>query len=109
MTAPLHMLDEAARLLREELAPTLAGAGRYHSLLAAKAIDTARREFALAAPLAAREAALPGSVESLRGGDHDDDGALYAALLDVAILRAHIAEPKALNAAERARLEELSR
>ena len=109
MTAPLNLLDEAARLLREEIAPTLTGTERYHGLLAAKAIDTARRELALAPQLAMREAALPTSVAPLRDGRHDDDAVLHASLLDAAILRAHVADPQALTDAERARLEELLR
>ena len=109
MTAPLELLEEAARVLREETAPTLTGVARYRSLLVAKAIDTARRELALAARLAALEADLPRTGESFRDGTHDDDAALHGRLLEAAILRAHVADPDALGAAERARLEELAR
>ena len=109
MTAPLKLLEEAARVLREDTAPTLSGEPRYRSLLAAKAIDTARRELALAARLAALEESLPKTSEAFRDGTHDDDAALYGRLLEAAILRAHVADPDALTASERSRLEALAR
>jgi len=93
----LDLLDEAARLLREELAPTLTGEARYHTLLAANAVAMAGREAGMKAE--PDDAAL---VAAIRAGAHDGDGALHARLLASAARRAWVADPGALTEAERA-------
>lgn len=94
----LDLLDEAARLLREALAPTLTGEARYNALLAANAVAMARREAGLE-EATQEEADLAAAI---RAGAHDGDGALHGRLLAQAARRAWVADPGALTAEERA-------
>lgn len=95
----LDLLDEAARLLREELAPTLSGEARYTALLAAKAVAMARREAGMKEAPQEDAAALAAAI---RAGAHDGDRALHDRLLAQAARRAWVADPGALTAEERA-------
>ena len=94
----LDLLDEAARLLREDLAPTLTGGARYRALLAANAVAMASREAGMAGETQ-DDAAL---VAAIRAGAHDGDEAVYGQLLAQAARRAWVADPAALTEPERA-------
>jgi hypothetical protein len=100
MSDALDLLDEARRTLRDDLAPRLEGEARYLALLAANAVATARRALAVAAPLAAAEAAVEADPAEIRAGARDDDAALVRRLLAAATLRAWVADPSALTEAE---------
>lgn len=101
MTSALDLLSEAHRVLREQVAPGLDGEARLAVLLAANAVATARRELALGARLTAAEAELLPDASAIRHGARDDDGATYARLMTVAVLRAHVADPSILTERER--------
>lgn len=101
MRGALDLLAQAHHVLRQDLAPALEGDARYAVLLTASAVATAEREVAVSRKLAAAEAALPASADDIRLGHHDDDGELYARLLAVAALRAHVADPSGLTEEER--------
>lgn len=101
MTTALDLLEETRRALKSELAPSLLGDARLVALMAASAIATAAREFALSAKLSEAEAALPEDIAAIRRGDHDEDEALYGRILAAAVLRAHIADPSGPTEKER--------
>ncbi|MDP5307416.1 hypothetical protein [Paracoccus spongiarum] len=104
--AALDLLDDTARVLREDLAAALTGEQRYQALLAANAIATARRAIAVSARLQAAEGAIGADVAAIRAGRHDGDAALHGRLLHAARLRAFVADPVALSPEDRAPCEE---
>lgn len=107
-----ELLDEAYRLLREELAPKLSGGDRFQALMVASAVGMAARELdAGEAPLR-RERELLASVlgeeddlaaqnaklaAELRDGRLSGDDATYAALLEIAEAKLREVNPKALS------------
>lgn len=107
MSPALDLLDMVVEDLRTEIAPDLSGDLRYRTLLCASAAATARRECALAEALAQAKATLGASVNSIRDGDCDSDGALHLRLKELACLRAYIADPAALDDSDRDSIERL--
>lgn len=94
----IALLTELARTLREDLAPALAGGERLKALMAARAARMAQADMCEAEPLAATSARLERFGEAhalrdaIRAGRHDDDEALYAALLARARILARISQ-----------------
>ena len=99
MNPALDLIAEAEATLRREVAPGGPEA-RYHALLAANALATARRALSLPAG-APPEADVP----AIRAGAHDDDAALFGALMADARRRAWVADPAALTTEDRALTE----
>ena len=98
----LELLEEAQRLLKEELAPSLQGKQRFHALMVANALGIAGRELGSASERAARWAAdleaLGYSsdeelVAALREKQAAGEPGLYQALLRDAEARAEIVSP----------------
>lgn len=99
MNPALDLIAEAETSLRRDVAPGGPDA-RYHALLAANALATARRALSLPAG-----ASPEPDVAALRAGAHDDDAALFAALMADARRRAWVADPAALAPDDRALTE----
>jgi hypothetical protein len=100
MKDALNLIAEAEAALRDRIAPAAVGDARYHALLAANALATARRALSLLpAPTPSAD------VAAIRAGAHDGDAALYAALLADARRRAWVSDPSALAASDRALIE----
>ncbi|MEX0923910.1 MAG: DUF6285 domain-containing protein [Rhodovibrionaceae bacterium] len=108
-----ELLDEAFRLLREELAPKLSGGERFKALMIANAVGMAARELEAGEAPLRRELVL---LQTLLGAQEGDlvelnarlaaglrDGAFagdeqaYAALLEIAEAKVREVNPKALG------------
>ncbi|MEJ2027964.1 MAG: DUF6285 domain-containing protein, partial [Limibacillus sp.] len=72
----LELLEEAQRLLKEELAPSLQGKQRFHALMVANALGIAGRELGSASERARRW------VVDLKALGYSSDEELVAALRD---------------------------
>lgn len=108
------LLAVAADVLHREIVPTLTGDERLSVLMAVNAIETARRELENAPLLEKMEhTALSeiagggdsrGLCRAIRNGKFDMGDkavALHGALLEHAVLRCRISNPKYLDAAEK--------
>lgn len=99
MNDALDLIAAAEEALRRDIAPGGADA-RYHALLAANALATARRALSLhPAP------DVPADAAAIRAGARDDDRSLHAALLADARHRAWVADPACLDPDDRAEIE----
>lgn len=107
-----ELLQEARRILREELAPELRGAERYKALMIANAVGMAARELAAGeAPLRREKTLLQGLLSEegelaalnaklaakLRRGEGSGDTGTYQALLEIAEAKVAEVNPKALE------------
>ena len=108
-----ELLQEARRILREELAPELTGGQRYKTLMIANAVGMAARELAAGEAPLRRErellqallgeaeydlAALNAKLaEKLRCGESAGDEKAYTALLEIAEAKVREVNPKALG------------
>lgn len=90
------LLTETARMLRKELAAHQTGAARFKLLMAANAIDIARREFAATDQLEKSLSSLPTKlVQPIRAGLHDGDPALHEILTRITLENLRVSNPAA--------------
>ncbi|MEJ1161707.1 hypothetical protein [Prosthecomicrobium sp. N25] len=97
----MALLTMASTVLRG-VAPQLNGDERYAVLLAANAVDTARRDAVAGDRSDAAGFAPPPDPAAIRSGLHDDDAALYRRLMARSVVLAWIANPSSVTDAERA-------
>lgn len=107
-----ELLQEARRILREELAPELKGEQRYKALMIANAVGMAARELAAGEAPLRRERELLQELlgwegdltalnaclaEKLRSGELSGDEKVYRILLEIAEAKVCEVNPRALE------------
>ena len=90
-----NLLEEAERVLREQLLPALPPDLKLDALMVAAAIATAQREISGAG--APRDDEAAATAADLRAGRLGGDPAVYSRLLEDAERRVAIAAPKLLE------------